>query len=1391
MHCRKALFFLLVLASLVKVCPANPQSSAPLLELRTIRPVDRVITRVDELQTIVLAGNQHPVVSLGNDIGAASPDRRMEKMILLLRPDQTQQSTLNVLVEAQQNPASPYYHQWLTPETYSSYFGVSEYHRNLVLDWLVSHGMQVDEASPGGMTILFSGTVAQVEETFHTQIHAYLWNHELHYANTGDPEIPAALSSVVDGVVSLNDFESKPPHTNASSLSPQVVNGQTYSLTPADHASIYNLTPLYSAGIDGAGVSIAVTGRTNIDLSDVRRFRSMFGLPANDLEIRVIGPDPGHLGLEEEAAALLNVEWAGAVARNASIKYVVSASTGTTDGIFLATQYIVENNLAPVISVGFVFCEAALGASANHFLNYLWQRAAVQGITVVVPSGNSRADGCDDESATSSSGRRAVNGLASTPYNTAVGGADSNGGASSIYDKPWWQHANGVPADAHRDIPDVTFAAENPDAYPIYMNGRVDIPEGSSLASASFAGIMALVVQHTGVSQGNSAPTLYSLANRQDLYGEASVFRHPRSTKDSGLDGDDLSPGYNFATGLGSVDANLLVTRWSDAADDNRNTHLSGFFSPRKSISAVTQPLMYAAPALDPSVSPTLTPASVPAPVLFYSDIDSGPATGGEAESDGAFVCVYGENFGPARNDSTISIGGTAAAAYKVWLDPGAPYLPGHYAKACAQISHATPSGSQTMQLNISQKTSNTLPFTVRPGNVYFASPAGNDNNAGTSSAPFATLKKCKNVLNPGDICYVHSMTVTAPDTYASLWLGASGTEGSPKAVVAYPGEAVTLDSTVNHIAKAMVNYATSKAKYVSYWTIAGLTFVAYNIGVDFESGTGFRFVDNEVTAPGSNTAGSETAGLIGGGVSTHALDKIAVYGNRVHNVGCGDPSDSAHYFNYASSTHPCGWTPAGKVSTVGRTVTQTTFSSGTELPNVIMAYNPGAAGQAQLRRLSTSATTPCAETTRGGFPCSSWNGTTQTFTIDQPFVPDLPAGTQLYYRLYAPAKTEHNVYFSAYTYHLDFGWNEIDGSEGRACRGFQIFHDAIPNNHNLLIHDNYIHDTVCDGINMNAFDATCGPVQIYNNLLVNTGEGVSDIIADLPGGGANYSSIYMSGSGTILPWLVEKSAIKTVGQAGSTQYSYGLISVFNGSYIIGPVSTIRTGNSTLNAINYNTFVLPALPADASSWSVIRTAGGGSVGMIASGLAGGSTFNDTGLTGDRKSYAQAGKCLAPTGQPLYPDQLLIYNNTIVNGGDVTNAAGMQWPGSNEEIGRSYDFHDPTTKLVLSNNIIVQPANSTVPYWMAYQASTANIVGTNNLCHGIGVCPLPFTASAIGNPKFVNQAVRDFHIQTDSAAVTKRRVTPSSLLDLDGLVRDSLYVVGAYALDPEFFKERPR
>ncbi len=215
----------------------------------------------------------------------------------------------------------------------------------------------MEEVTAGRRSIIFSGTAAQVQAAFHTEIRTYNIRGQVHHANATDPEIPVALAQVVGGVVSLHDFHSEPMHASARKPSPEFTSGGSHYLAPADFATIYDLAPLYQQSINGNGQSIAIVGRSNIKIADVRQFRTAFGLPANDPQIIVNGADPGIVSSGEETEADLDVEWSGAVARNATIKFVVSKSTNSSDGVDLSAQYIVNHNLAPVMSTSFGLCE--------------------------------------------------------------------------------------------------------------------------------------------------------------------------------------------------------------------------------------------------------------------------------------------------------------------------------------------------------------------------------------------------------------------------------------------------------------------------------------------------------------------------------------------------------------------------------------------------------------------------------------------------------------------------------------------------------------------------------------------------------------------------------------------------------------------------------------------------------------------------------------------------------------------------------------------------------------------------------------------------------------------------------------------------------------------------
>ncbi len=228
-----------------KAQPAADPTNLPLTQPPFVQVRDRITSFIDDDQRVTLHGNVHPLAQAQYDAGAVAPDFPMEHMLLTLLPDSTQQDILNQLVDAQHNPESPYYHQWLTPEQYGERFGVSDSDAAQVVAWLQGHGMEVEELTAGHRSIIFSGTAAQVQAAFHTAIHTYKIGDEVHHANVNDPEIPAALVQVVGGVVSLHDFHSEPMHGMVRKPAPDFSSGGAYYLAPADFATIYDLNPLY------------------------------------------------------------------------------------------------------------------------------------------------------------------------------------------------------------------------------------------------------------------------------------------------------------------------------------------------------------------------------------------------------------------------------------------------------------------------------------------------------------------------------------------------------------------------------------------------------------------------------------------------------------------------------------------------------------------------------------------------------------------------------------------------------------------------------------------------------------------------------------------------------------------------------------------------------------------------------------------------------------------------------------------------------------------------------------------------------------------------------------------------------------------------------------------
>ncbi|MGH9528599.1 MAG: Ig-like domain repeat protein [Terriglobales bacterium] len=675
---------------------------------------------VDETQLTTLMGNTHPLARAEFDQGAAPADLPMNRMLLVLKRSDEQETALRSLIDSQQDKTSPNYHQWLTPEAFGKQFGPSDQDMQQVILWLQSHGFQISRVSNGRTVIEFSGTAAQVQEALHTAIHKYAVNGEQHWANANDPQIPTALAPVVAGVDSLNNFPRTPMYRLAGIVSRSKSTGQMkplqplftlpgggcgvqssdcYGVGPYDFATIYNVSSLWngSPAVDGTGQTIAIVGETDINPQDVADFRNFFGLPAltgSQLNIIHNGPAPGILADGEETESDLDVEWSSAVAKGATIDFVVSESTETTAGIDLSAQYIIDNNLAPVMSESYGECELGLGSAGNSFYSQMWQQAAAEGITVFISSGDSGSAGCSNQNSAPPAPSLyglAVSGFASTPYNVAVGGTDFNdltnasaywslsnnsttqasalsyipettwndtctnsvfgtllgfstnaetncnntqlqnfvstvggsGGKSNCtssdgqhpascaggYRKPSWQSGSNVPQDGVRDVPDVSlFAAAGSPSGSFYIICEADQVSGNSCNPANpstnflgvggtsasapaFAGIMALVNQHTNSRQGNANYVFYKLAANQPgvfndtptggtiampcLTGSPNCTTSVNGDQYGVQSGYSTGPGYDLATGLGSVNVSNLVNKWNTVSFNASTTTLN------------------------------------------------------------------------------------------------------------------------------------------------------------------------------------------------------------------------------------------------------------------------------------------------------------------------------------------------------------------------------------------------------------------------------------------------------------------------------------------------------------------------------------------------------------------------------------------------------------------------------------------------------------------------------------------------------------------------------------------------------------------------------------------------------------------------------------------------
>ncbi len=431
----------LSIAGIVLITAAGAQSASV---QTNARPSVRITAKIDNAVTQTLPMT-HPQLSGTAKVGARlSAAARLPHLRLVLTSSVEQEAALQQLMAEQQDKTSANFHKWLTPDTFGAYFGPAQADIAKVSAWLGDQGMTVESVAKSGRVITFSANAGQVETAFHTHMNAVTVGGKAHVANTTDVAIPQALAGVVAGIARLNDiFPAHNPGRMSTVQLQQAADGTatgtsagiggptplygtstgTHYVTPGDAANIYNTTGLTGASspIDGTGVTVAVLAQSNVDIADVQKFRSMFGLVKNDPTVTIVGSDPGEN--QDDVEAFLDIEWAGAMAPKATVNFLVSQPTLEDGGVDAAAQYAVENNIGDIISLSYGGGEPSNGATQTAFFNNLWEQAAAQGQTVFVSSGDSGAAGCDSSGNTYATAGYCVNALGSSAYNVAMGGS--------------------------------------------------------------------------------------------------------------------------------------------------------------------------------------------------------------------------------------------------------------------------------------------------------------------------------------------------------------------------------------------------------------------------------------------------------------------------------------------------------------------------------------------------------------------------------------------------------------------------------------------------------------------------------------------------------------------------------------------------------------------------------------------------------------------------------------------------------------------------------------------------------------------------------------------------------------------------------------------------------
>lgn len=514
-------------------------------------------------QRAVVHGEKLAKLAQAKPMGALDPQQSIHFSVALNPRDE---AAMKAFVASLYQPTSVNYHHFLQPGQFTAKFGPTAAQYQSVIDFLEGQGFTVTKTYSNRLLVDAVGTVGQLEQAFQIQMNHYQLDGRDFFATANDVSVPAAIAPMIAGVIGLDNlaqmhpqFASQAPADTHSPTTPRAATA-TSGYTPQQIHTAYNFAPLYQAGVNGSGETIAIATAYTYSPSDVSAFDSAFGLSAPNVQNVSVDGSTSQTNVE----TTLDLEWSHATAPNAKVMMYEGANSSLSTFTDVYNR-IASDDLAQAVSTSWGTSEDNMSTATLNADDNIFAQMASQGQSVFAAAGdNGATDGSYfyletdypsiDPYVTACGGTTLTLNSDNT-YNSEQGWSGSGGGESDYFGEPSWQTGTNVPQDGYRQSPDIALNADPNTGYSYYFNGSWGVAGGTSFVAPQMAGTFALVDQdrasHGLGVIGQADPAIYSLAS--NAYGDF----HDATSGNNGY--YNCGPGYDNVTGWGSIDANAFV----------------------------------------------------------------------------------------------------------------------------------------------------------------------------------------------------------------------------------------------------------------------------------------------------------------------------------------------------------------------------------------------------------------------------------------------------------------------------------------------------------------------------------------------------------------------------------------------------------------------------------------------------------------------------------------------------------------------------------------------------------------------------------------------------------------------------------------------------------------